>query len=126
MVLLAATAVGVGGYAAYRGGEAAVNAGGRKITDIKREGRRREERRGLHEKAKERSSRLNDIQDRIAAAKSGSVTTTASSATSLIPAEAVEKLEKDRFGSIKERYQEARGGKSTAKKGILGGLFQKK
>jgi hypothetical protein len=126
MVLLAATAVGVGGYAAYRGGEAAVSVGGRKIQDMKREGRRREDRSSLHEKARERSSRLSDIQDRIVAAKSGSVTTSSTSTSTSLPVEAVEKLEKDRFSSIKERYQEARGGKNTTKKWILGSMFQKK
>ena len=132
MVLLAATAVGVGGYAAYRGGEAAVNAGGRKIQDMKRESRRREEKRGLNDKVRERSSRLQEIQDRRTAAKNGSVTTigTGSSSTTSLPAAAVEMLEKDRLASIKQRYQEARGGTSTStstkKKSILGGLFQKK
>ncbi|CAB9496643.1 expressed unknown protein [Seminavis robusta] len=134
MVLLAATAVGVGGYAAYRGGEAAVNATGRAIEDSKREGRRREEQRGMNAKSRQRSSRLNDIQNKIVAAKSGSVTadTTSSSKTASstststgLSQESQQNLQNDRFSSIKERYAAERN-KTKEKKGVFGKLFKKK
>ena len=65
--------IGGAGYAAWRGGEKAAHVGSRKMEDMKRERRRNEEQRDYNQKAKQRNNRLNEIQERITAAKNGSV-----------------------------------------------------
>jgi hypothetical protein len=117
--MLTAAAIGAGGYAAWRGGEAAVHAGGRKLEDIKRERRRNEHQRGLKAKARERSTRLSELQDRIQNAKQTSgeavQTSTTTDATD-------ERLQQERLNSIKDRYGEARQSQKKKKGGFFGRL----
>jgi hypothetical protein len=147
-VLLTAGLAGAAGYGAYRGGEKAVHVGKRKVEDVKRNNRRREEQRELTIKARDRSTRLNDIQQRIQNARSGSTatsasvveantnnnntatTTTSTTTTTTTTANTNshdDRLQKERLQGLKERYSEARGKTNNQKKGFLrGGVFAKK
>lgn len=123
--MLTAAAVGVGGYAAYRGGEKAVHVGKRRVEDGKRERRRNEERRGYNMKARDRSTRLNDIQERMKAAKSGA-TSENTRASEVVATD--NELQKERLAGLKGRYSEARGNSTTSKpkQGLFGRFGKKK
>ena len=136
-VLLTAGLAGAAGYGAYRGGEKAVHVGKRTVEDAKRNNRRREEQRELTIKARDRSTRLNEIQQRIQSAKSGSIAsieanTTTSTSTTAPPTTTTtattnshdDRLQKERLQGLKERYSEARGKTHSKNKGfLLGSVF---
>jgi len=141
MVVLETALIGTAGYAAYRGGEKAAHVGGRKMEDLKRDRKRNEKKRDYDVKSRERSTRLHDIQNKIETTKkSGSILTASSSTTSgsttaaaaassnagsMTREAADDRLQKERFNSIKERYGDAHA-KHHKKKGILGTLFGSK